>query len=92
MIPRGPRQLALRLDNGGVIRAAEGGGAVRLSAAAAFDAGLLKEEHVARLEGLISQLRAKLPLQAQELPGAGGSGQKRKAHELGEVQACLSRC
>ena len=87
MIPaRAPRQLALRLDSGLVIRA-EGGGAVRLSPAAAFEAGLLREEHVAKLEGLISQLRARPPSRGQQqLTGATEVGQKRKSVELGEVQ------
>lgn len=77
-------RVRLVLDSGCVLReASEGGRAVRLSAAAAFDAGLLKEEHVARLETIISQLRARLPL-----PAAGGSGHKRKAPEPAEVQAC----
>ena len=77
-------RVRLVLDSGCVLReASEGGRAVRLSAAAAFEAGLLKEEHVARLETIISQLRARLPL-----PAAGGSGHKRKAPEPAEVQAC----
>lgn len=84
---RAPRQVVLRLDNGGLIRATEGGGAAVLSPSAAFAAGLLKQEHLARLEGLISHLRAKLPLEAQPLPGAPGSGHKRKSYELAEVQA-----
>jgi hypothetical protein len=77
-------RVRLVLDSGCVLReASEGGRAVRLSAAAAFEAGLLKEEHVARLEAIITQLRARLPL-----PAAGGSGHKRKAPEPAEVQAC----
>ena len=100
MIPaRASRQLALRLDSGLVIRAAEGGGAVRLLPAAAFEAGLLREEHVARLQGLISQLRARPPSGGHQQPtSAAEVGQKRKSFELGEVQAlsrstgCTLRC
>ena len=60
-VAKPPRKLSLRLDNGTVIRATDTAEPSVLKPKDAWEAGMLDESHLLKMQAMLCELHAKLP-------------------------------
>jgi len=60
-VAKPPRKLAIRLDNGTVIRATDSTEPTVFKPKDAWEAGILDESHLLKMQALLCELHAKLP-------------------------------
>lgn len=86
--PPAVKRLSLRLDNGALIRRGAKDQPEVLPAAAAWKAGLLKEEQLLRIKALVCELHSKVP-EKEPIKSINSTGSKQSAETVVEVGISL---